>query len=355
MIDTETINITPTTHSRLEGLNFDELEFGKTFSDHMFIMEYRNDKWEDARILPYQNLSMSPAASVIHYGQGVFEGMKAFKNDEGRFGLYRPDKNISRMNKSAVRLCMPEIPEDVFMEALKELVRMDSGWIPKGELSSLYIRPVLFAVDEYIGVKASETYRFVIFTCPVNAYYTKPVRVKIERHFTRAAQGGTGYAKAAGNYGGSLYPAKLANQAGYDQLLWTDAKEHKYIEESGTMNVMFLIDGKLITPKLGETILDGVTRDSVLTLARQWGMEVEERRIPVEEILDALRTDRLTEAFGCGTAATIAHIAAIADGDEVFELPPVKGRELSNKLSKYFVDLKKFRIDDPNNWMIDLS
>jgi len=355
MIDTETINITPTTHSRLEGLKFDELEFGKTFSDHMFIMEYRNDKWEDARILPYQNLSMSPAASVIHYGQGVFEGMKAFKNEDGRFGLYRPDKNIERMNKSAVRLCMPEIPEDIFMEALKELVRMDSGWIPKGELSSLYIRPVLFAVDEYIGVKASETYRFVIFTCPVNGYYTKPVRVKVERHFTRAAQGGTGYAKAAGNYGGSLYPAKLANQQGYDQLLWTDAKEHKYIEESGTMNVMFVIDGKLLTPALGETILDGITRDSVLTLARQWGMEVEERRVSVEEILDALRSDRLTEAFGCGTAATIAHIATIADGDEVFELPPVENRELSNKLSKYFVDLKKFRIDDPNHWMIELS
>lgn len=252
-------------------------------------------------------------------------------------------------------MCMPEIPEDIFLEALKELVRLDKEWIPTGELSSLYIRPVLFAVDEYIGVKASETYRFVIFTCPVNAYYTKPVRVKVERDFTRAAHGGTGYAKAAGNYGGSLYPARLANQQGYDQLLWTDAKEHKYIEESGTMNVMFVVDGKLLTPSLGDTILDGVTRDSVLSLARQWGMEVEERRIEVAEILDAMRNDKLEEAFGCGTAATIAHIAAIADGDEVYELPAVENRAFSNKLSKHFTDLKKFRVEDPNSWMIELS
>lgn len=355
MIDTESIEIQKIKESKVKDMDFANLEFGKTFSDHMFVMDYKDGKWQQARILPYQNLSMSPSASVIHYGQSVFEGMKAFKNKEGRFGLFRPDKNIARMNKSAVRLCMPEVPEDIFMEALTRMVQMDHEWIPTGELSSLYIRPVLFATDDFIGVKASETYRFLIFTSPVNAYYAKPVRVKIERHFTRAAKGGTGYAKAAGNYAGSLYPAKLANQEGYDQLLWTDSKEHKYIEESGTMNVMFVVDGKLLTPELGDTILDGVTRDSVIKLAKDWGLEVEERRIKVDEIVQAMKEDRLEEAFGCGTAATIAHIATIADGERVYELPSVENRKLSNKLSKFFVDLKKFREKDQHNWMIELN
>jgi len=232
---------------------------------------------------------------------------------------------------------------------------LDREWIPDGELSSLYLRPVLFAIDDYIGVKASQSYRFMILAAPVNAYYAKPVRVKIEREFTRAAKGGTGYAKTAGNYAGSLYPAKLANDQGYDQLLWTDAKEHAYIEESGTMNVMFVIDGKLITPELGETILDGVTRRSVLQLSKDWGVEVEERRVSVAELQEAMQNDTLEEAFGCGTAATIAHIEAIADGEKVYQLPKIEDRKLSNRLMTYFVDLKKFRTDDPHGWMIELS
>ncbi|HKK40650.1 MAG TPA: aminotransferase class IV, partial [Cryomorphaceae bacterium] len=227
--------------------------------------------------------------------------------------------------------------------------------IPNAELSSLYLRPVLFATDNYIGVKASETYRFMILAAPVNAYYAKPVRVKIERKFARAAQGGTGYAKTAGNYAGSLYPAKLANEQGFDQLLWTDAKEHAYIEESGTMNVMFVINGRLITPKLSETILDGVTRRSTLQLAKDWGVEVEERRVSVAELQEAMQSGTLEEAFGCGTAATIAHIEAIADDGKVYQLPKIEDRKLSNRLMQYFVDLKKFRTDDPHGWMIELS
>ena len=355
MIETQTIKIQKAKESKLEKIDFEDLKFGRTFSDHMFVMDYIDGKWQEPKILPFQNMTMSPAALVIHYGQSIFEGLKAFKNEEGRFGLFRPDMNIKRMNKSAVRMCMPEIPENIFMEGLQELVSLDHEWIPKGELSSLYIRPVLFAIDEYIGVKASESYRFMILTAPVNAYYSKPVRVKIEREFTRAAKGGTGYAKTAGNYAGSLYPAKLANEQGYDQLLWTDAKEHAYIEESGTMNVMFVIDGKLITPELSETILDGVTRRSVLQLAKDWGLDVEERRVSVEELQEAMENDKLEEAFGCGTAATIAHIEAIADGEKVFQLPEVENRKLSNKLMKYFTDLKKFRLDDPHGWMIELS
>ncbi len=355
MIDTITIDIQRTERSRREETNFDDLIFGRTFSDHMFVMDYKDNKWGQPRIMPFQNMSLSPAASVVHYGQSIFEGLKAFKNKEGRFGLFRPDRNIQRMNKSAVRMCMPEIPTEVFMDAITTLVQMDREWIPTGELSSLYLRPVLFALDEYIGVKASQTYRFMIFSSPVNAYYSKPVNVKIERHFTRAARGGTGFAKAAGNYAGSLYPAKLANEQGYDQLLWTDAKEHKFIEESGTMNVMFLIDNVLITPELSDSILEGVTRSSVLDLARSWGYKVEERKIAVEELIKALKDNTLQEAFGCGTAATIAHISGIGDDDNAFVLPNISTRKLSNRLSKYFTDLKKFRIADEHNWMISLS
>ena len=355
MIDTDTIDIQKTAKSRLEGIDFETLKFGRTFSDHMFCMDYKDGAWQNPRIMPYQNMSMAPSASVIHYGQSAFEGLKAFKNKEGKFGLFRPDMNVKRMNISAERLCMPAIPEALYMEALKKLTIMDNGWIPTGELASLYIRPVLFAMDEYIGVKTSETYRFMIITSPVNAYYAEPVKVKIEHHYTRAAQGGTGYAKAAGNYAGSLYPAKLANQQGFDQLLWTDAKEHKYIEESGTMNVMFVVDGKLLTPALSDSILDGITRRSVLTLAKDWGIPVEERRISVEEILQASRENRLEEAFGCGTAATIAHIASIGDGDDIYTLPPVEGRKISNRLQNYFIDLKKFRIEDTHNWMVELQ
>src|SRR5690554_1129311 len=355
MIDTSTIEINKTLKSRLAETNFDELVFGRTFSDHMFIMDYVDGKWQQPKILPYQSLSMAPSASVIHYGQSVFEGLKAFKNKEGKFGLFRPEQNIERMNKSAQRICMPAIPGDIVMEGLSKLVKMASGWIPEGELSSLYIRPVLFAIDECVGVRPSDNYRFMIFSSPVNAYYSKPVNIKIERHFTRAAHGGTGYAKAAGNYAASLYPAKLAAREGIDQLLWTDAVEHKYIEEAGTMNVVFIIDGKLITPAVSDSILDGITRRSVVQLARDWGMEVEERKVSVDEVVTAIKENRLQEAFGCGTAATIAHIASIKDGETTYELPPLEGRKVSKKFESYFIDLKKFRIEDKHNWMVELS
>jgi len=321
----------------------------------MFVMDYLDGKWQTPQIAPFQNLSMSPATSVIHYGQSIFEGLKAFKNEKGQFGIFRPDRNIERMNKSAIRMCMPEIPVDIFKEALRELVRLDHEWIPTGETSSLYIRPVYFAIDEFIGVKASENYRFLIFTSPVNAYYTQPVKVKVETHYTRASRGGTGMAKAAGNYAGSLYPARLGNQQGFDQLLWTDSKEHKFIEESGTMNVMFQIDGKVITPELGETILAGVTRRSVIELCKDWNIPVEERRVSVEEVILAIRQGRLQDAFGCGTAATIAQIKAIGNEEELLELPAPEQRELSNRLSKHFVDIKKFRVPDVHHWMEDLS
>lgn len=355
MIETENIQVQRTEKSRLAEIDFDELKFGRVFSDHMFSMEFSGGKWGQPKIIPYGNMSFSPATSVIHYGQTIFEGLKAFKNEEGRFGLFRPELNVRRMNQSAERMCMPQIPERIFMEGLHELVKLDSGWIPSGEQASLYIRPLLFSIDEYIGVRPSENYRFLIMTTPVNAYYSKPVRVKLERKYSRAAEGGTGTAKTGGNYAGSLYPAKMANEQGFDQLLWTDAKTHEYVEESGTMNVMFVVDGKLWTPALSDTILDGITRRSVLELARDWGMPVEERRIRVDEVIEAMQQGRMHEAFGCGTAATIAPIAAIGDMNKVYDLPPVENREFSDRLSRYFVDLKKFRTEDEHGWMVDLS
>lgn len=355
IIGEDTIKVVKVQQSRFPEVDFENLVFGRIFSDHMFLMDYKEGKWQIPQILPFQNLSLSPSTSVLHYGQSIFEGLKAFRNEAGKVGIFRPDRNIKRMNKSAQRMCMPQIPEDIFMEALNELVSMDRQWIPNNEKSSLYIRPFLFATDEYVGVKPSESYRFMIFTCPVNAYYAKPVKVKIERHYTRAAVGGTGSAKAAGNYAGSLFPARLANQQGYDQLLWTDAKEHKYIEESGTMNVMFLINNKLITPALGDTILEGITRDSVLQLAREWGIEVEERKVAVDELLAALKNGEVQEAFGVGTAATIAHIDLIANEDEHYHLPDVEERVFSNKVAKYLVDLKRFKIEDKFNWMWEIK
>lgn len=349
------IQIAPTQASRLPQLDFDNLRFGREFSDHMFVMEYADGRWQKAVIKPFENLSMNPATSVIHYGQSIFEGMKAYKTDDGSVLLFRPDNNIKRMNVSAERMCMPQIPEELFKEALMELIKMDKGWVPQSETGSLYIRPFCFATDEFIGVKPSETYKFMIFTCPVNAYYTAPVKVLIEPHYTRSTPGGTGFAKAAGNYAGALYPAKLAQQKGYDQLVWTDAVSHKYIEESGTMNVFFMTDEGLITPELSDTILSGITRDSVITLAKDWGVPVTERKISVEEMVQKLEAGLVKDAFGAGTAATIAHIELIGLDGKDYQLPPVEDREFSNKVLKYLNDYRKGRIEDKFNWNVKVE
>src|SRR5690606_31046992 len=250
--------------------------------------------------------------------------------------------------------CMPTVPEDIFMEALTTLVKLDQDWIPKGEYSSLYIRPFLFAIDEYIGVKASDSYRFMIFTSPVNAYYAKPVNVKVERHYTRAARGGTGFAKAAGNYGGSLYPARLANQQGYDQLLWTDAKEHKYIEESGTMNVMFVIDGKLITPALSDSILDGVTRKSIIAVAEYWNIPVEQRRVSVAEVIDAARSGKLDAAFGAGTAAVVSPFSHIAHEGTDYALPELTAESFPSRVKDFLNDLRTGKSEDIFGWTLKI-
>lgn len=351
--ETLPLKITKTENSRINAVDWDNLPFGKVFSDHMLIMEYKDGAWQQPEIKPFESFSLHPATSAIHYGQSIFEGMKANKTANGDILIFRPEMNEERFAESCIRMCMPMLPEGMFTELIRKTVELDKDWIPNKEGYSLYIRPFMFATDDFIGIKPSETYKFVIFTCPVGAYYSQPVNVKIEEHYTRAAEGGVGRAKTAGNYAASLYPAKLAQEQGFHQLVWTDAKEHKYIEESGTMNIVFEIDGKLITPSEdSDTILRGVTKRSVVEIAKSWGVEVEERKITVEEIVEGLRNGKVTDAFGAGTAATIAHIAKIGFRDEIFELPAVETREISNKIKDYLNDLKTGRIADEFNWCL---
>ncbi|MFN4234686.1 MAG: branched-chain amino acid aminotransferase [Bacteroidia bacterium] len=351
---TQKISIRKSTESRINQVDFNNIPFGKIFSDHMYVVEYNGKEWVNPQIVPYGNMPFSPSSAVIHYGQSIFEGMKAYKNKKGEIMLFRPLDNFKRLNRSAVRMCMPELPEELFMEGLKELINIDSKWVPDTEGSALYIRPFMFSSDEFLGVRPSEHYKFMIITSPVGAYYTEPVKVLVEDYYTRAVEGGIGFVKAAGNYARSLYPAKLAQDKGYHQLIWTDAREKKYIEESGTMNVMFVIDDTLITPAVSTTILEGITRDSVLTLAREWGMKVEERRVSVAEVIEAHEKGSLKDAFGTGTAATIAHFALIGYKGKDYVLPPIETREFSNKVK---IELNKIRlaeVPDTHNWIIKL-
>ncbi len=351
MTETIDIAIQKTTAPRIHEVDFDNIPFGKVYSDHMFIADYADGQWSDLRIVPFAHLNMSPANAALHYGQSIFEGMKAHRGPDGKALIFRPEKNAQRFNRSAVRMCMPELPEEIFIGGIDALVKLDKDWIPEKEGTSLYLRPFMFAADEYIGVRPSLTYKFMIFTCPVGGYYSKPVRVKIETKFVRAAEGGTGAAKTAGNYAASLYPAQLAVKQGYDQLIWTDSKTHTLIEEAGTMNIMLVIDGKLITPPTSGTILEGVTRVSILDLARDWGMQVEERRITVTEIMEAIKANRMQEAFGAGTAATIAHIAAIGYEGVDYELPAVEQREFSNKALVEMEAIKRGKKEDRFGWI----
>jgi len=344
--------VTHTSQSHLSAVDWDNLPFGKIFADHMFVMEYANGEWQKGEIIPFGPIDMHPAMSAIHYGQSIFEGMKAYRNQSNEVVLFRPELNARRFAESAARMCMPEIPEDLFLEAVKQLVSIDAAWVTDKPGYALYIRPFMFATDEFVGIKPSDTYKFVIINSPVGAYYAEPVRVKIEEHYTRAAVGGVGRAKAAGNYGASLYPAKLAQQQGFHQLVWTDAKTHTFIEESGTMNIVFVIDDKIITPtEEADTILRGTTKKTVLELARQWGIPVEERPVTVSEIIDAAKTGKLQDAFGAGTAATIAPIALIGYRDEKITLPALETRTLSLKIKAHLDGVKSGAIEDTMHWV----
>jgi len=346
------IDIIKASSSKLETTNFNELAFGQVTSDHMFVADYIDGEWQNLKIEPYAPLQLNPANATLHYGQSVFEGLKAYRNEQGEILVFRGDANQRRLNESAKRMCIPEIPKEIFMEGMRCLLEVDREWVPKQAGCSLYLRPFIFAADDYLGIRPSKKYKFMILASPVGKYYAKPVAVKVETRFARAIEGGTGAAKAAGNYAGSLYPALKAQKDGYDQLLWTDGKTHQYIEESGTMNVMFVIDGVLITaPTTTGTILKGITRDSVLTLAQEMGMPIEERFLTVIELEEALNSGKLEEAFGTGTAATVAFIRLINIHGKDYELKEVAPTAFSVRILEALDNIKYGKVEDKYNWI----
>jgi branched-chain amino acid aminotransferase len=325
-------------HSGINEVDFNDLEFGKYIADHMLVCDYSHGEWKQPQIVPYANLSLSPSALALHYGQTVFEGMKAFRMYDGRINIFRMEKHYDRFVKSLNRMCMAVVPKEIFMEGLMQLIDLDKAWVPSKAGHALYLRPFVFASEARFGVKVSEEYRFVIFSGPVPSLYADPIKVKVETQYIRAAKGGTGFAKCGGNYGASFLPTQNARLAGYDQVLWTDGKENKFIEESGMMNVMFVINDTLVTPPLSDSILDGVTRDSLLTLAKDIGYKTEVRPVAVTELEAAFKAGTITEAFGAGTAAVVAPIQIININGIDFSLPKYdEGKllyELKNKLEK---------------------
>jgi branched-chain amino acid aminotransferase len=345
------IPVEHTKQSRLSTIDFNNLGFGNHISDHMLVADYKNGKWQDPKVVPFGDIAMSPAMLSLHYGQSIFEGMKAFKNKNGELVIFRPQRHFQRLLKSMDRMCMPAMTEDFFIESLNAVIKVDEAWVPTSEGSSLYLRPFLFATESRLGVKISDEYKFIVITSPVGPYFAKPVRVKVEEHYVRAAEGGTGFAKCAGNYGGAFYPTQLAKEQGFDQVLWTDACEHKYIDESGAMNVMFVLDGKLITPKLTSAILDGVTRNSLLTLASKMGIAVEERKVSVSEIKEGFEKGTLTEAFGVGTAAVVSTIAAINIAGKDYSLPVVDEKTIQLRLKKKLEDIRHGHEPDEFGWV----
>lgn len=346
------MQITKVSKSRLSEVDFNDLPFGKYFSDHMVWADFKNGAWNEAEIKPYGPIRVSPALHTLHYGQAIFEGQKAYRMADGRVGIFRPLENCRRLNKSAERMCIPQIPEDVFMKGLEELIRLDKDWVPKDENISLYIRPFMYGSSEFIAARPSEDYVFCILTSPSGPYYAGDVKVYIEERYVRSAAGGTGYAKAAGNYGGSFYPTRQIQEKGYTQIIWTDHKNHELIEESGTMNIAFVIDGKLRTPPLSDRILAGITRDSVLTIARDWGMDVQEAPIQVSEIIDAIKSNRLTEAFGMGTAAVISPISTVGYRGQDYLIPAQGTDSFATRVKAELAGIRSGRVPDRHNWMM---
>lgn len=346
------ITTTRIKNSRVHDVDFENLPFGRFFSDHIFVADYCDGEWHDPRIEPFHNFQLHPATMALHYGQAIFEGMKASKSLDGKPMLFRPEDHAKRLNLSAARLCMPDFPEELFLKGLKKLVSLDQAWIPPQEGSALYIRPTMIATDEFIGVKPSQHYKFFILTCPVGPYYPKPVKLIAETKYVRAVVGGTGEAKAAGNYAGAMLPSKLAQDKGFDQVLWLDAKEFKYIQECGTMNVFFVIDGKVITPPLYGTILDGITRRSALQILREEGYDVEEYPLTIDELVAAHKNGTLQEAFGAGTAAVVSHVSDIAYKDTMMTLPPVSERKIGNFVKSTIDGLRSGRVKDTRGWVV---
>ncbi len=346
------MKIRPIETSRIESVDFDNLSFGTTFSDHMFVCQYANDAWGQGEIVPYAPLQLDPSASALHYGQAIFEGMKAYKDDNGGVFLFRPDQNIKRLNKSAKRLAIPPFPEALFMEGLLQLIDLERDWVQAGIGNSLYIRPFVFASEACVQASPAKEYQFLIICTPVSSYYDdSKVRVKIADHFSRAAQGGTGYAKAAGNYGGQFYPTKLAIDEGYQQVIWTDAATHQNIEEAGTMNLFFYIGNKLITAPISDSILDGVTRKSVIQLAKDRGIEVETRQLTISELINAWETKTLREVFGTGTAVVVLPIHGFGYKGKDYSIEQPTD-PLASALKEDLTAIQYNQSDDPYGWRV---
>jgi branched-chain amino acid aminotransferase len=348
------LTIQLTSESRVSKVDFHNLPFGKIITDHMFEIDYDGTKWVNPRIIPVEKMSIHPMNMALHYGQSVFEGMKASRSKDGTPLLFRPEMHAVRLNASAHRMCMPEIPEDIFIEALHAIVGIDQEWIPKIEGSALYIRPFMFATDEMIGVKASDTYKFMIICLPVGPYYPKPIKLLVESHYIRAAQGGVGEAKAAGNYAAALYPSKLAREQGYDQVLWLDAVHHKYAQEVGTMNIFFAFKDEIVTPATTGTILKGITRASAIEILRGKGHKVSEREISIDEIYEKYQAGELVEIFGTGTAALIANVEEIKYNDVIMKLDSTKW-QLSNAIKDEINGMRFGTIPDTRGWTVPVK
>tara|TARA_R110002073_G_scaffold102317_3_gene232302 strand:- start:3256 stop:4323 length:1068 start_codon:yes stop_codon:yes gene_type:complete len=347
------ISIKKVEKSKVQDLDFNNIPLGRTFTDHMFICDYENGEWNKPRVEPLHLIPTHPAAMALHYGQAIFEGMKATINSEGTPMLFRPQTNAKRLNLSADRMGMPHFPEELFVEGLKQLVAAEQAWIPPQEGSALYLRPFMYADEPFIGMRAATSFKFIIIASPSGPFFTKRIKLYAETKYIRAAEGGTGEAKAAGNYAAAIRPTELAKAKGYDQVLWLDAVEHKYIQEVGTMNIFFKIDGKIVTPKRDGAILDGITRMSVIALLRHKGFEVTERPITIDEIKEASNNGTLEEAFGTGTAVGIAYIQDIGFGDETIHVSnksPV-GLDINNTLN----GIKTGKIKDTFNWMVKIE
>lgn len=344
------IPVRKTNHSRVKELDFEQMEFGKHISDHMLVSDYYNGQWQQPQIVPYANLALSPATLALHYGQTVFEGMKAFRHSSGDISIFRLERHYERFARSLDRMCMEVPPYEFFVEGMKQLIATDQAWVPHKKGTSLYIRPFMYASEARFGVKVSEEYRFIIFTGPVPELYTKPISVKVETHFIRAAKGGTGFAKCGGNYGAAFYPTREARNLGYDQVLWTTGDEQPTIEESGTMNVMFVINNTLVTPPVSDSILEGVTRDSLLTLAKDLELNIVERPVSVRELREGLSSGVVTEAFGAGTAAVVAPISRIGIDGKDFILPVYSNNSILNKLKAQLEAIRYGEVPDVYGW-----
>lgn len=352
MIAVADFNITRVEQSKLTDINLENIPFGRYFTDHMLEVDFEGGEWKTVEIKPYQPLLLAPSIAVLHYGQAIFEGIKAFKNSNGEAYIFRPLDNFKRFNISAERMQMPQVPEEIFMEGLKLLIKLDKNWIPEKEDHSLYIRPLMFGTDEMIGVRPSEKFKFMILLSPTGPYYTSPIRIYVEEKYVRAVPGGVGYAKAAGNYGAAMYATAQAKNKGYDQVLWTDAFEHKYVQECGTMNVFFIIGNTAFTPDLAAgTILAGVTRESTMTLLKEMGFRVEEHPLSIDDIVNAYKAGILYEVFGTGTAATISLIKELRYKDFVMKFDVEKWRTAPALKAKLNA-IRYGHVPDSHDWML---